>query len=153
MPGRFSIHCLNNFPDELRETIISLDRRCMSPFWSDNVWKETFDSKDPNFLLVCDADVQAFSLLYYSQHESLLHLLKLAVEEKLRRTGLAKQLLAQIKSYMPKNKIERIYLEVEIDNYPAISFYENQSFTQLEITKNFYGAGRDAIKMMFVNNA
>lgn len=62
----------------------------------------------------------------------------LFIQEDLRRQGLAARLLEEMEAYCGKKGVERIYLEVSVDNQRALSFYEKNHFNHLCIRKNYY---------------
>ena len=69
-------------------------------------------------------------------------ILTLAVVPGLRRQGLGRALLDQILAGMPETPV---FLEVAVDNVPAIALYGAAGFVQCGRRAAYYGAGRDAI--------
>ncbi|MFN7662262.1 MAG: GNAT family N-acetyltransferase [Alphaproteobacteria bacterium] len=55
-----------------------------------------------------------------------------------RRKGVARLLMEKIFSYLKHEQIQRIFLEVSVENEPALSFYRNFDFEITGIRKNYY---------------
>ena len=47
-----------------------------------------------------------------------------------------------------KEGIKFYYLEVRVDNAPAINFYKNNGFKELGLRKGYYRDGTDALVMV-----
>ena len=67
-----------------------------------------------------------------------LEILTLAVLPTHRRQGLATTLLNCVQDYAKTYNKDRIFLEVNSTNTPAISLYSKNGFTQTNIRKDYY---------------
>ena len=77
-----------------------------------------------------------------------LHLLNFAVHPKYRRMGIGSALLRSLEKLAKKKGVKEIYLEVEEDNFAAISLYEKMGFKKKKIIKKYYPWGKDAVVMV-----
>lgn len=64
------------------------------------------------------------------------------------RTGLGSKLLNLALTEAKKRGVEQVFLEVAVENAPAISLYKDFGFNQISIRPNYYGAGKNAYVMM-----
>lgn len=74
------------------------------------------------------------------------HILNLAVDPGLRRTGIAKRLLVFVLRFFIDRGVEEVFLEVRENNAAAISLYQGFGFETLFVRKRYYG-DEDAIVM------
>ena len=121
------------------------------PFpWSQKAWVDLDEVSESYALAVlrdCSSKCVAFGLWKISDLEGLAHLLKVLVIPKWRGKGLGASFLQSSLDYFIKNGLFNFYLEVEEANKSALSIYESLGFKKLHKALNFYGAGRNAVKM------
>ncbi|MBI4403304.1 MAG: GNAT family N-acetyltransferase [Deltaproteobacteria bacterium] len=77
-------------------------------------------------------------------------IISLATHPQYRRQGLAKLLLSHIEKCPG---VRKIFLEVEMDNSPALSLYQQTGFSISGVRKRYYGGQKDAYAMMKAMNA
>lgn len=85
--------------------------------------------------------------------EGEMHILKIAVENKWRRHGVASRLLDNYLKDVVRRKVDAAFLEVRHSNIPAISFYDKLGFTLIGRRPNYYSNSNgkeDALLMMKV---
>lgn len=89
-------------------------------------------------ILVFEKDGHISGFLMYSTLDSTIDILDLIVDEKSRNQKIASILL----DYMITNSTPggRIYLEVAVNNEPAIHLYEKFGFKTIHTRKKYYGA-------------
>jgi len=71
----------------------------------------------------------------------------IAVVPNQQRAGIGSSLLSLALAAAKQRGAEQIFLEVAVENEPAISLYKNFGFEQISIRPNYYGAGRNAYVM------
>ncbi|NOU31222.1 MAG: GNAT family N-acetyltransferase [Polyangiaceae bacterium] len=76
-----------------------------------------------------------------------IHLLNVAVAPGAQRRGLARRLVEGLLSYARDEGAVQIFLEVRVDNLPALALYEAFGFEVLNERKNYYGDGASAYEM------
>lgn len=74
-------------------------------------------------------------------------LLDIAVGKQYRKRGYGRKLIATIEYEMRIKKVKKIFLEVEVENENAITFYSALGYSSSGMRKNYYGQGKDAILM------
>ena len=89
------------------------------------------------------------SLLMISHVLDEIEILTILTHPDFRGQGKAKALLEHLISYAKENNVTKIFLEVNIENQPAISLYEKMGFIKTGVRKNYYkmkdGTFRDAL--------
>jgi ribosomal-protein-alanine N-acetyltransferase len=71
----------------------------------------------------------------------------IAVVPDLQRAGIGSSLLRLALASAKQRGVKQIFLEVAVENEPAISLYKNFGFEQISIRPNYYGAGKNAYVM------
>jgi ribosomal-protein-alanine N-acetyltransferase len=74
-------------------------------------------------------------------------LLGIAVEPERQGKGIGGMLLRAIESKSASLSIKWLFLHTAVDNMPARKLYERNGYKNLEIKRNFYPEGQDAIVM------
>ena len=64
-----------------------------------------------------------------------------------RGQGLARELMARITKWAMEEGSIAMMLEVKTDNVEAISLYESLGYTKLNVRKDYFGSGLDALVM------
>jgi ribosomal-protein-alanine N-acetyltransferase len=75
-------------------------------------------------------------------------LLRVAVHPDGRRKGLARALLLEGLERLRKLDIQVCFLEVRVDNIPAITLYESLGFTCVGMRRGYYRDGTDAMNFV-----
>ena len=64
-----------------------------------------------------------------------------------RGKGVARQLMALITDWARQQGSTAMMLEVKVDNTEAIGLYESLGYSKLNVRKDYFGAGLDALVM------
>jgi len=64
-----------------------------------------------------------------------------------RGKGIAKALMAMITNWAKEQGSIAMMLEVKVDNSNAIGLYESLGYSKLNVRKDYFGAGLDALVM------
>ncbi len=75
-------------------------------------------------------------------------ILSVAVDENARNKGVGKALLSHALGYLKTKGVEKVFLEVAVDNVAAIALYRGAGFDDLYVRKDYYndhGHGVDAL--------
>lgn len=67
-----------------------------------------------------------------------MEILTLCVHPSARRQGKAEALLARLVAEAEKLQVKRIFLEVSVENKPAVLLYEKMGFSQIGKRQNYY---------------
>jgi ribosomal-protein-alanine N-acetyltransferase len=129
------------------EKIVKIERDCFSRPWSEKSFEMELEKKNCEFLVFeSDADIAGYIIFWYIIDEA--ELANIAVAEKYRKKGIAAKLLQFCVDKHPD--ISSIFLEVEETNSGAICLYRKFGFEVSGKIKDYYGRGRDALRMAFV---
>lgn len=85
-----------------------------------------------------------FAMYYFDE----MHVNKIAVDDKLRRSGIATRLMQQAIEFALQHEVRTLSLEVRATNEPAQTFYRKLNFAPVYRRPNYYPDGEDAVVMM-----
>jgi ribosomal-protein-alanine N-acetyltransferase len=72
-------------------------------------------------------------------------LLRVAVDPSARRRGLARALITEGLDRLREARIQACFLEVRVDNKPAVTLYESLGFAWVGLRRGYYRDGADAL--------
>jgi [ribosomal protein S18]-alanine N-acetyltransferase len=128
---------------------VSLDKELFpySP-WSASQYKEEFSAPTRHFVVALD---QTESIIGYAgvfaPGGAEADVLTVGVIPSQRGKGIARQLMAQITDWARQQGSTAMMLEVKVDNLEAIGLYDSLGYSKLNIRKDYFGAGLDALVM------
>lgn len=128
---------------------VSLDKELFpySP-WSVSQYKEEFSSPTRHFVVAVD---EAQSIIGYAgvfaPGGAEADVLTVGVVPNHRGQGIARQLMALITDWARNQGSTAMMLEVKVDNAEAIGLYESLGYSKLNIRKDYFGSGLDALVM------
>jgi ribosomal-protein-alanine N-acetyltransferase len=128
---------------------VSLDKKLFpySP-WSASQYKEEFSSPTRHFVVALD---DAQSIIGYAgvfaPGGAEADVLTVGVIPNHRGKGIARQLMALITDWAKQQGSTAMMLEVKVDNTEAIGLYESLGYSKLNVRKDYFGAGLDALVM------
>ncbi|MEO6957360.1 MAG: ribosomal protein S18-alanine N-acetyltransferase [Antricoccus sp.] len=122
--------------------------------FADQAWSsemladEIADTQSRMYLVACDGEcIVGYAGLAAYDIEA--HILTVGTDSQYQRQGIGRALLRALLAEADRRKIERVILEVRVDNEPAISLYESESFAAVSIRKKYYQpGGQDAVVMI-----
>lgn len=101
-------------------------------------------------VLVADVgEIAGFAIVYWD--ESGFYLGALGVREEYRGRGIGRELVKRCVEFAKKKGYNTVWLEVNVDNEKAIEIYKNIGFRIEETIKHFYGIGKHAYRMVYVD--
>ena len=128
---------------------VSLDKELFpySP-WSASQYKEEFSSPTRHFVVAVD---EAQNIIGYAgvfaPGGAEADVLTVGVIQSQRGKGIARQLMALITDWAKQQGSIAMMLEVKVDNTEAIGLYESLGYSKLNVRKDYFGAGLDALVM------
>ena len=128
------------------EAIVSLDQEVLQTNWHEKLYAESIVLKDTQSL-VLDHEGRLIGFLIYRNIGGDFEIIQLALNKAYQRQGLASMMIDFMIQDAQSSHIEFIYLEVEMDNLPALNLYKKYGFEAIHQRKNYYGQGQDAIVM------
>ena len=72
----------------------------------------------------------------------------IAVDPDQQRRGLGRALLRAVIDEARHRGCTQIFLEVLVDNAPAIALYTREGFERISVRRDYYGPGKDALIMV-----
>lgn len=132
--------------------IFSLDHENFPTPWRPEEWEKLLADGQREFSLgakLQNGHILGFALFLHDHADSFTHLVKIVVDPKFLRQGIAKEIFD---AFLSKGPVfwKKIYLEVESSNLAAHSFYKKLGFQELRVLKDFYGQGRDGLGMLMI---
>jgi len=128
---------------------VSLDKELFpySP-WSTSQYKEEFSSPTRHFVVAVDAAQNIVGYAgVFAPGGAEADVLTVGVIPTHRGKGIAKALMAMITDWAREQGSIAMMLEVKTDNFDAIGLYESLNYLKLNVRKNYFGAGLDALVM------
>jgi ribosomal-protein-alanine N-acetyltransferase len=128
---------------------VSLDKKLFpySP-WSASQYKDEFSSPTRHFVVALD---DAQSIIGYAgvfaPGGAEADVLTVGVIPSHRGKGIARQLMGLITDWAKQQGSIAMMLEVKVDNTEAIGLYESLGYSKLNVRKDYFGAGLDALVM------
>jgi [ribosomal protein S18]-alanine N-acetyltransferase len=128
------------------DALVALHARVFEAGWDHG---ELSDFVERDLVLVADDPVIGFIIIRQALDEA--EIITLVVDPLARKLGHGALLLRQALDSLLKNNVAKVFLEVAIDNYPAICLYQGAGFLQIGLRKAYYkrqtGPAIDALVM------
>jgi [ribosomal protein S18]-alanine N-acetyltransferase len=127
----------------------SLDKELFpySP-WSASQYKEEFSAPTRHFVVALDETESIIGYAgVFAPGGAEADVLTVGVIPSQRGKGIARQLMAQITHWARQQGSTAMMLEVKVDNLEAIGLYDSLGYSKLNIRKDYFGAGLDALVM------
>jgi ribosomal-protein-alanine N-acetyltransferase len=116
--------------------------------WSTSQYKEEFSSPTRHFVVAVDAEQNIVGYAgVFAPGGAEADVLTVGVVPAQRGKGVAKALMALITDWAKEQGSIAMMLEVKVDNAEAIGLYQSLGYSQLNIRKDYFGAGLDALVM------
>ena len=128
---------------------VSLDKELFpySP-WSASQYKEEFSSPTRHFVVAVDDEQNIIGYAgVFAPGGAEADVLTVGVIPSQRGKGIARQLMALITDWAKEQGSIAMMLEVKVDNTEAIGLYESLGYSKLNVRKDYFGAGLDALVM------
>ena len=128
---------------------VSLDKELFpySP-WSASQYKEEFSAPTRHFVVALD---EAQNIIGYAgvfaPGGAEADVLTVGVVPSQRGKGIARHLMALITDWAGQQGSTAMMLEVKVDNLEAIGLYESLGYSKLNVRKDYFGTGLDALVM------
>jgi len=129
--------------------LVSLDKELFpySP-WSSGQYREEISAPTRRFIVAVD---EALSIIGYAgvfaPGGAEADVLTVGVISQHRGQGIARALMARITKWAMEEGSIAMMLEVKTDNVEAIALYESLGYSKLNVRKDYFGSGLDALVM------
>tara|TARA_B100001121_G_C18324077_1_gene450135 strand:+ start:84 stop:515 length:432 start_codon:yes stop_codon:yes gene_type:complete len=112
--------------------------------WNQNQWEKELEKDYINAMgIFLNNSIIGVCVIHKIYDEA--EIRYLSIHPSYQKRGLGKKLINQIMKECKNENIKRIFLEVSIKNKQALSFYKNSGFKTIDIRKNYYKDGSDAL--------
>lgn len=135
---------IRKFRYEDLESVAMLAYSSFDEGYTPDFFLTIWDASPNGFIVAEEEKIVGFILGVLTDIRSL-RILMLCVEESKRRMGIGTALIKAILQNFPR--VERVYLEVKVNNKGAIKFYEKLGFRIVDILPHFYTDGTDGYLM------
>ena len=126
--------------NELSE-LVKIDHKANLTPWSQLNYEESFVDCNHTLLGIFLNDTTIIGVCVYSQILDEAEILQFVIAKEYQRQGYAKILLEEVSKQLFSTHIKQIFLEVCINNHPAIALYDKLGFNQAGLRKNYYKIG------------
>ncbi len=130
--------------DQLKE----IENSCFNELaWSENIFKEEL-MQNYKFYFVAKFEDKYIGYVGFEKMGDYLNIQKIAVLEDYRNCGVASKLLEKVFEYKSKQELNKVFLEVDVNNKTAIKFYEKFGFKTISRRENYYKNGDACFVML-----
>jgi ribosomal-protein-alanine N-acetyltransferase len=129
--------------------LVSLDKELFpySP-WSSGQYREEISAPTRRFIVAVDEGLSVIGYAgVFAPGGAEADILTVGVISQHRGQGIARELMAGITKWAIDQGSIAMMLEVKTDNAAAISLYESLGYSKLNIRKEYFGSGLDALVM------
>lgn len=135
-------------PMEIKDvaSVYDIDLLTLKSNWSENLYRyELLDINTRAYVYELDEKVIGFVVAKYIGHTS--DLLQIAVDPFYKHKKIGAALMVHLLESLKKEGVLEMFLEVSVKNTDVIGFYRKFNFKTVNVRKNYYGRGNDAILM------
>ncbi|BBB31988.1 ribosomal-protein-alanine N-acetyltransferase [Thermotomaculum hydrothermale] len=133
----------NSISQQQLKEIMEIERASFKCPWSESM----FLSYGQKFILAYYQN-KIVGYICFSTVLDECHILNVAVHPDFRKNGIAQKMIDALFEEREKSGIKFYYLEVRVNNIPAINFYKKNGFKELGLRKKYYQDGTDAFVMV-----
>jgi ribosomal-protein-alanine N-acetyltransferase len=129
--------------------LVSLDK-ALFPYspWSSGQYREEITAPTRRFIVALDTSLSIIGYAgVFAPGGAEADILTVGVVPQHRGQGIARALMARITDWAKSQASIAMMLEVKTDNVEAISLYESLGYSQLNVRKDYFGKGLDALVM------
>ena len=121
------------------------------PYWNEISLKNLFHYSKTDSAWIFEFKKKIIGFLIDQRCQNEISILNVAVDKKYRNNGFGKKIVSQYLSILPNNSV--VFLEVNINNFIALKIYTTLNFKEIDLRKNYYNNGEDALIMRYLKNS
>ncbi len=121
------------------------------PYWNESLLKYLFKNRITDSIWVFEFKKKIIGFLIEQRCLDEISILNVAVDKKYQNNGFGKKIVSQYLSILPNNSV--VFLEVNINNFIALKIYTTLNFKEIDLRKNYYNNGEDALIMRYLKNS
>lgn len=126
--------------------VYEIERMSFRQSYGVNIFQQMHDM-GMGFLVAEEEGYVIGYIIFWVKYENQGHIISIAVDKNYRRMGAGRRLLIKAISLLSLLDIDKIYLEVNENNTPAVEFYKSCSFLTDRVVPGYYDNGDGAIVM------
>lgn len=115
--------------------------------WSPDAWRDEIDGADRHVLVARDADGAVVGVATFQVVADVADLHRVVVRADQRGRGIGGRLVLAGIDWAQASGAQRVLLEVEAENAPALALYERLGFRPVGRRADYYGVGVHALVM------
>jgi ribosomal-protein-alanine N-acetyltransferase len=130
-------------------SVYQIEQDTASDPWDEKIFLSCAKIYDAFVAILADNTVIGFGIIVVYDNIQEAHIINLAVDINWQNQGIGSLLL----QHLMNNKVNKIFLEVNVNNLAAISLYEKFHFKRVGIRKNYYNTKdgkEDALVLLHV---
>ncbi len=114
-----------------------IEKKIFSRPWSKRSFEESLKNPCTIFMVYeYDGSIVGYCGIYLTDDCG--DIAKVAVDEKYRKKGVAKEMLSNLLKAAKQNGVSKVSLDVRVSNYPAINLYSRFGFVKKGTRVGFY---------------
>lgn len=130
------------------EEILMVENACFENPWSEQIIKEEL-MQENKYYYVAKENEKVVGFIGFETDAFDMNLQKIAVIEDYRNCGIATKLLEFSLKEKDSLSKEKYFLEVDVENLPAINLYKKLGFEVISTRKRYYKNGHDCFVMQY----
>lgn len=124
--------------------IVEMEKKCFKQPWNiDQCLYELKENPFSTIYWIKEEEVVGYAFLWVTFE--IAQLARIGIDPAFRKKGYGKKLLQELMRIAREQGCEFMSLEVRESNLAAIKLYESLSFVQVNVSKNYYPDGENAI--------
>ena len=121
------------------------------PYWNESLLKYLFNNSITDSAWIFEVKKKIIGFLIEQRCKDEISILNVAIDKKYQNNGFGKKIVSQYLGILPINSV--VFLEVKINNFIARKIYTALNFEKVDLRKNYYNNGEDALIMRYVKNS
>jgi|TARA_B110000438_G_scaffold291667_1_gene328921 ribosomal-protein-alanine N-acetyltransferase len=128
------------------DIIFNIEKQIFNQPWTKNSILNELKRSNNKLNIVAEIDRKIIGYFFSHFFGNEAHILNLAIDIPFQHKGLGKIFLNKIITQYLKDA--NVFLEVKRTNFPAINLYLSFGFQEINIRKDYYSDGEDAVEMI-----
>ena len=134
------------------KSIVNIEKTSYEkPYWNESSLKYLFNESITESAWIFEFKKKIIGFLIEQRCLDEISILNVAVDKKYQNNGFGKKIVSQYLSILPNNSV--VFLEVNINNFIALKIYTTLNFKEIDLRKNYYNNGEDALIMRYLKNS
>lgn len=127
------------------QNIIDMEKECFeNKAWNKEMIESDFEKRS-SYLICYTNEDEPIGYLGFLDLDSECEILRIGIRKRFRKQGYAQSLIEYLFDFCLEQKKDKIFLEVSSLNNVAINLYRKMGFKLINVRKNYYSEGNDAL--------